>query len=48
LSAITCDFTRKPFFSLGSSVTQKSGASLQSEVIWHTTIDACAAGSASV
>jgi AcrR family transcriptional regulator len=35
LSAITCDHTRKPFLSLGSIVTRKSGASLQSEVIWQ-------------
>ena len=48
LSAITCDFTRKPFLSLGSIVTRKSGASLQSEVIWHTTTEPCAAGRASV
>jgi hypothetical protein len=41
---MTCNFTRKPFLSLGSIVTRKSGASLHSEVIWQTTTDACAAG----
>src|SRR5258708_25370724 len=48
LSAITCDFTRKPFLSLGSIVTLKSGALLESEVIRQTTTDACSAGRASV
>jgi uncharacterized DUF497 family protein len=28
LSAITCDLTRNPFFSVGSIVTRQSGASL--------------------
>src|SRR5271166_1845427 len=41
LSAITCDLTRNPFFSVGSIVTRKSGASLHSEVIWQITTDAC-------
>jgi hypothetical protein len=41
LSAIICDFTRNPFLSVGLIVTRKSGASLQSEVIWQTTTDAC-------
>jgi hypothetical protein len=40
LSAMTCDFTRKPFVAVGSTVTRKSGASLQSEVIRQTTTDA--------
>ena len=48
LSAISCDLTRKPFFSVGSIVTRNSGASLHSDVIRQITTDTCTAGSASV
>jgi len=48
LSAITCDLTRNPLFSVGSIVTRKSGASLHSKVIWQITTDACSVGRASV
>ena len=48
LSAMICERVRKPFFSVGSIVTRKSGASTMSEVIWQTITDACSAGRASV
>jgi hypothetical protein len=48
LWAITCDLSRSPFCSVGSMVTRKSEASLHSDVIWQTMIEAYSAGSASV
>ena len=41
LSAMIWDVFSRPLVADGSTVTRKSGASVNVDVIWHTTTDAC-------